>query len=149
VDQVQIDPVQAQPFEGPLEGSPGVGLTGVLDPELGRHEDCVPGDAAAADRAPDRLLVLIRGSGVDEPIPDLERNSDGRLGVLRWDLKDAETEDRHLDTVVQGDVRDSRLHSFEASTPQHDRGVLVGFPLRRIDPASRVHRAAVSGRVHT
>jgi hypothetical protein len=32
VDQVQIDLVQSQAFEGALEGSAGVGLARVLDP---------------------------------------------------------------------------------------------------------------------
>jgi hypothetical protein len=113
----------------------------VLDPQLGRHEDLVSGDAAAADGAADRLLVLIGGSGVDEPVPDLERGGDGPLGVLRRDLKDAEAEDGHLDAVIQGDVRDCRLHSFEGTTHQHDKGVPVGRGWLQ-DPAGLASKVA-------
>jgi hypothetical protein len=69
--------------------------------------------AAAADGATDGLLVLIGGGRVDEPVADFERGDDGLLGALREDLEDAEAEDGHLDAVVQGDVRNCRLHGLE------------------------------------
>jgi hypothetical protein len=117
VDQVQVDVVQAQPFEGPLERSSGVGLTRVLNPELGRHEDLVARDAAAAHGATNGLLVLIGGGRVDEPVTHVERGRHGPLGVLRRDLEHAEAEDRHLDTVVQRDCGDLRLHDTQPTTP--------------------------------
>ena len=49
----------------------------------------------------DGFLVLVRGGGIDVPVADLESVSDGLLGLVRGDLEDAETDDRHFRTVVQ------------------------------------------------
>ena len=111
VDQVEVDVVEAEPLEGPLEGGLGVGLAGVLDPQLGRDEQLVARDAAAAHGPADRLLVPVGGGGVDEPVADLEGGGDGLLGLLRGDLVDAETEDRHLDAVVQRDTGNAHRHT--------------------------------------
>jgi hypothetical protein len=104
VDQVQVDPVEAEPLERCLERALGVGLAGVLDPELGRDEQLVSRDAARTDRSADRFLVVVGRSGVDEPVANLECGGDRLLGLLRRDLEDPEAQDRHLDAVVQRDV---------------------------------------------
>ena len=102
VDQVEVDVIEAEPLEGPLEGGPRVGLAGVLDPQLGGDEQLVAGMPLLAHGPADRLLVAVGGGGVDVPVADLERRGDRLLGLLRGDLVDAEAEDRHLDAVVEG-----------------------------------------------
>src|SRR3712207_7414858 len=52
---------------------------------------------------------------VDVAVADLEGIGDGALGVPRWDLVDAEGDDRHLDAVVQR----SEEHTTEIQSPQY------------------------------
>ena len=111
VDQVQVDVVETEPLQRPLEGRRGVGLAGVLDPQLGRHEQLVTSDAAAGDGPADSLLVPVRGCRVDQPVADLQGSGDGLLGLLRRDLIHAETKDRHLDTIVQRDTGNAHRHT--------------------------------------
>jgi hypothetical protein len=104
VHQVQVEVVQAELGQRRLEGALGVLLGGrVLDPQLGGDEQLFSGDAAVLDGAADGLLVLVRGGGVEQSVAGGEGVGDGLLGLLRRDLVDAETEDRHLDAVVEGD----------------------------------------------
>jgi hypothetical protein len=103
VDQVQVQPVQAEPLQGPVERPAGVVLAGVGDPQLGGDEQLPARDAAGLDGPADGLLVDVGGGGVDVPVAGGEGIGDGLLGLLRWDLIDAEAEDRHLHAVVEGD----------------------------------------------
>src|SRR3954452_172497 len=64
----------------------------------------------AHDGSPDGLLVDVGGGGVDEAVTGGESVGDGLLGLFGRDLVDAEAEDRHPDTVVQGDLGDLRGH---------------------------------------
>jgi selenoprotein W-related protein len=98
------------------------------------------GDAAVADRASDGLLVPVRGGGVDVAVPDLEGRGHGLRGVLRWDLEDAEAEDRHLDTVVQRDVRDGGGHAQVAAS-----GRRVAPPVATTMGSAILARCAVGG----
>lgn len=111
MDQVQVEPVQAEPLQGSLEHRPGVVLPGVLDPQLGRDEQVLTGKAAGGDRPPDGFLVLVGGGGVQVPVAGLQGLFDDLLGLLGRDLEDAETEDGHLYAVVQGDLRYLRAHN--------------------------------------
>jgi hypothetical protein len=90
VDQVEVDAVEPEPLQRPVERGLGPRLAGVLDPQLRGDEQLVTRDAAAAQGAADGLLVPVGGCGVDEPVPDLERSGDGLFGFLRRDLVDAE-----------------------------------------------------------
>jgi len=67
VDEVEVDVIEAEAVQRSLEGSLGGVVAGVLHPQLGGDEQVVAGDAALGDGAPDRLLVLIGGGGVDVP----------------------------------------------------------------------------------
>ena len=60
VDQVEVDVVETETLEGPLESGPRLGLAGILDPQLGRDEQLVSRDAAAGHGPADRLLVAVR-----------------------------------------------------------------------------------------
>jgi hypothetical protein len=63
-------------------------------------------DAAALDRVADGLLVAIRRGRIEQAIPDAQCVGDGPLALREVrDLEDAETEERHLDSVVEGDGR--------------------------------------------
>jgi hypothetical protein len=108
VDQVQVQPVKAEPLQGPVERAAGVVLAGVGDPQLGGDEQLVARDAAGGDGTADGGLVLVGGGRVEMPVAGGQRIGHHALGLLGWDRVDAEAEDRHLDTVVQGDGGDVR-----------------------------------------
>lgn len=59
MDQVEVEIVETQSLERLLERAPGVGLPGVLDPQLGGDEQVVAGEAAAPDSATDRFFVEV------------------------------------------------------------------------------------------
>jgi len=102
VDQIQIEVVQAQAPKRCLERPLGVVLAGVLDPEFGGDEQLLAGNTALRDRPPYRLLVVVPGGGVDRAISGCERVADRLLRLLRRNLEHAESENRHLNPVVQG-----------------------------------------------
>src|SRR4051794_6635297 len=114
VDQVQVDMLEAEPLQRPVEAPTGSVLAGVGDPQLRGDEEFVARDAAGGDGAADGLFVDVRGGGVDVAVAGGEGVGDRPLGVLGRDLVDAEAEDRHPDTVVQGDVGDVRGHRSDS-----------------------------------
>jgi uncharacterized protein YggE len=59
VDQVEVEIVELEALERPLEGALGVGLSRVLDPQLGGDEQVLARDAALLDAATDRFFVQI------------------------------------------------------------------------------------------
>ena len=65
MDQVEVQIVKAQPLQRPVEGRFGGLVASVLDPELRGDEQLLPGDPALLDGPVDRLLVQVRGRGVD------------------------------------------------------------------------------------
>ena len=103
MDEIEIDVVQAQSVQRPLECGLGRVVAGVLHPQLGGHEQLIAWDAAAVQGASDGLFVLIRRGGVDVPVAGVQRLADDRLGVVGGHLEDAESQDRDLDSVVQRD----------------------------------------------
>src|SRR5215218_1342073 len=103
VDEVQVEVVDAESLQGGLECAASALLAGVLDPELGRDEKIFARDAAGADRATDRLFVLVGGCRVDVAVACGERVRNRLLSGFRGDLVDAESEGGHLDTVVERD----------------------------------------------
>jgi hypothetical protein len=105
VDQVQVQPVQPEPVQRPLERTAGVTLAGVGDPQLRGDEQLGPRDVAGADGATDGGLVLV-GGGVDVPVTGGQRVCDDALSLLGGYRVDAEAEDRHLHTVVQRNAGD-------------------------------------------
>jgi len=52
-----------------------------LDPQLGRDEQILAGDAAGGDRPPDGFLVLVSGGGIEVTVTDGKRLGDRSLGV--------------------------------------------------------------------
>jgi hypothetical protein len=105
VDEVQVEVVEAEALQRCVEGFLRGLFAGVLDPQFGRDEQFVAQDATLGDRAADLLLVEVGGGGVEQPVASRECVGDGLLGLLGRDLVDAEADDRHLDAVVQGDLR--------------------------------------------
>jgi hypothetical protein len=71
----------------------------------GSSEEFLARDTAVLDGAADGLLVAVGGGGVQGAVTGCQGIGDGMLGLLRRDLEDAETEDRRLDVVVEGDGR--------------------------------------------
>ena len=105
MDQVEVEVVEAEALQRGVERLRGVLLARVLHPQLGGDEQLLAGDAAGGDGATDGSLVAVGGGGVEVAVAGRQGVSDGLLGLVSWDLEDAEAEDRHLDAIVEGDVR--------------------------------------------
>jgi hypothetical protein len=109
VDQVQVDLVQAEPFQAPLQrlDRPLVALRVVVD--LGRDEELVAVEPGAPHSLTDTLLVAVALCGVDVAVADAQRlgHHAGRL-LLRY-LPHAQTQLRDRRSVVQGN---SWIHLF-------------------------------------
>ncbi len=115
VDQVEVQIVELQLVHRALERGLCALIAGVLHPELGGNEDLAPVDPAVPDRRADRLLVAIGRGGVEQAVADVESVADAPLAFGRvGNLEDPETQDRHLDTVVQ---RDGRIGAGHRSFP--------------------------------
>ena len=104
MDQVQVEGVEAKAGQRLGEGSLGPVLAAVLDPQLGGDNQLLPRDAAGGDGPADGRLVLVGLGGVEVAVADGEGVGDGPLGLVGRDLVDTEPQDRHLDTVVEGDM---------------------------------------------
>jgi hypothetical protein len=103
VDEEQVDVVELQLGERPVEGPERVVPAVEAVVELGGHEDLLARDAGVADALADALLVPVHLGGVDVPVTDLQGGLHRLRGLLRLDLVDAEAELRDLHAVVQGD----------------------------------------------
>jgi hypothetical protein len=82
VDQVQVEVVEAEPGQRPLEGSLGAVLAAVLDPQFGGDEQLVPRDATVRDGPADGLFVLVRLRGVEVAVADGEGVGCRLLGLV-------------------------------------------------------------------
>jgi hypothetical protein len=102
--------VEAEPLKRRLERAPRVVLAGLLDPELGGHEQFAALDAATGDSSADGFLVLVGGGSVERAVAGGKCVRHRLLGLLGGDLVDAEAEDRHLHAVVQGHLGDLARH---------------------------------------
>ena len=101
VQEVQIEMVETELAQAPVEGVQGSVEAVVAHPELGRDEDLRTVDAAAPDTLADFGLVHVGGRCVDQSVSAPDRGHDGLRGLLRAALVDAKAEGRHGDTVVQ------------------------------------------------
>src|SRR5262245_32634954 len=97
VDDVEVDVVDTEPLQAPLDLREGVLPRGE---ELRRDEDLLARNAAIAQPSTDALLVAVRLCRIDVPVPELERPANGgnALRPVRH-LPDTETEQRHLVAV--------------------------------------------------
>ena len=110
MDQVEVEVIQLEPAEGVLEGGFRRFVASVGDPELGRDEDLIPGNATSANRLADRFLVAVGSSRIDEPVAHLQGVPHAPLALLQiGNLKYTEAENRHFDTVVERDC----FHDFK------------------------------------
>jgi hypothetical protein len=82
VDQVQVEVVEAESDQRPLEGSLGAVLAAVLDPQLGGDEQLVPTDAAGGDCPADGRFVPVRLGGVEVAVAAGEGVGGGLLGLV-------------------------------------------------------------------
>ena len=80
VDQEQVDVVDAEPFDAPLERPLGFVEAVRLLVELGREEQLLAGHAGGVQAATDALLVAVGEGGVDHAVAGGDR---GRHGELR------------------------------------------------------------------
>src|SRR5262249_32049230 len=99
VDDVQVYALDPEPLEAALNLRDRVFPRGI---ELGGDEHLLARDTAFAQSLPDALLVTVRLSGVDVPIAELERPTDGldALASVRH-LPDPKPEQR--DPVAVGE----------------------------------------------
>ena len=105
VDQEQIDAIEAETL-----GAVGERLLRLLEAvpplvELRRDEDLVAVDTARPDPPPDACLVAVVLGGVDQPVADVDRGDDGRLGLAVAHRRRPEAEGGHGDTVRERDGR--------------------------------------------
>src|SRR6185436_614691 len=108
VDEVEVERVELQAPHRTLERSARLVVAGVVDPEFRGEEDLLARHAAALDGVPNRLLVAIGRRRIEKAVADAERRADRALALGEvGDLKDAEPEERHLDSVVERDGRNS------------------------------------------
>ena len=103
VDQVEVQVIEAQLRQAGFEGGQRRVVTEIINPELGRDEQFVPGDPGFGQRAPGARLVAVDGGGVDAPVSGGERCGHGCGGLHVRNLEDAEAQLRHLDAVVESD----------------------------------------------
>src|SRR3954454_9800378 len=116
VDEEEVDVVEAEVGERPVERAAGVvGLVEAVV-ELARHEDGGPIETGVADRLADLLLVAVHLGRVDVPVPDLEGGGHGRGGLGGVDLEDTEAELRDRVTVVEVDGGDGTHARFAPSS---------------------------------
>src|SRR5690606_25001836 len=136
MDQVEVEIVEPEALQGPLERGLRALLALVLDPQLGGDEDLLARDAAGPDRLADRFLVAIGRSRIYQPVTDRQRVRNAPLALLRvGNLEHTEPEDRHLYAVVERN-RGNRNHpSFSFSAGCHH--VAPASALRPAPPASR------------
>jgi hypothetical protein len=119
VDEKQIEDIEPEALHRAIEGLLRLLVARVFDPQLRRDEDLIARDAAASDRLPDGLLVLVGGRSVDEPVADAEGFFDATLALGEvGDLKDTEADQGHLQPVVQNHM----LHDPSSCA----RGAFVG-----------------------
>jgi hypothetical protein len=75
----------------------------VADPDLRLEEHLIAGDARAADAVADLALVCVGGGRVDVTVSQAQGLLDrGGRGIGRG-LEDAEPQEGHLHTVIEGD----------------------------------------------
>lgn len=105
MDEIEVNIIEPQPLERRFEAAFGPLVARIRHPQFGRHEHLVARQAARAHGRPDRFLVTVARSRVEQPVADRERVLHGALafGGVR-NLVRAEAELRHPDAVVQGDV---------------------------------------------
>ena len=78
---MQVHLIETEALKGPRESGPGVGLPGILNPQLGGDEQLAAGDAAGPHRRADIFLVLVGGGGVEAPRTDRSDLSGEPLGI--------------------------------------------------------------------
>ena len=68
MDQIKVQIVGLEIFQGFLKGIHGLIVARILNPDFGGQEDLRSGDAAVLDRFPHGPLIAITGGGVDETV---------------------------------------------------------------------------------
>ena len=110
VQDQQVDLVDAELAGALVEGVQRLVIAVVADPDLGLQEDSRAADLGRVHRFADLALVAVGGGGVDVAVAGVERGGDRAARLVGRCLEDAEADRRHLDAVVQGDVRYSLCH---------------------------------------
>jgi hypothetical protein len=134
VDEKQVDAVEAELLQRPVERATRVvrPVKGVA--ELARHEDLVARQPGGPDRVADAALVAVHLGRVDVPVADLEGRRDGLRGLRGIDLKDPEAELRDRGAVVELDLRDGADGAHAHAPRVAFGGGAPAYPQRR-DPA--------------
>ena len=122
MDDVQIDVVDPEPLQAPLDFRNRVLPCGR---ELGGEEHLLARDTALAQPLPHAFLVAVRLRRVDVPVPELERPADGAhaLGAVRHS-PDTEADQRDLVAVREG-----QDHRVAVAVGTEDREVDSGDSL--------------------
>jgi hypothetical protein len=103
VDQIQIQVIDPESFDGGVERRQRtvVALVGV--PQLGNQINLVAGYARFCDRQTGLTFVVVHCRGVDVPVTRLQGGAHSLFGVWGWNLENAEPDQRDRITVVQRD----------------------------------------------
>ena len=109
MDEEQVDPVEAETLQRLVQrAARSVGpMEAVV--ELGRDIEVAAGQTRRGDRGPHARLVAVHLGGVEVAIADLEGRGDGRLGLRRGNLEDAEAELGDGRLVAQRDRGDGHV----------------------------------------
>ncbi len=83
VEEVEVHVVEPELLTALLEGAQCLLVAVIADPQLGRDEQLIPVDAAAADALADLPLVEVGRRRVDKPVPAGDRDLDGTRGLFR------------------------------------------------------------------
>ena len=103
VDQVKVQVIQAQAFQGTLKSSAGGFLAGVLNPHLASDEQFVAGNAAGCNGTANGFFISVRGRSVNGAVPKLQSFRHHAFAFAGFgELIHAKTKDGHLDAVIQG-----------------------------------------------
>jgi hypothetical protein len=109
VDQVQINMLQLQPLQRPFKRLLGALVSGIRDPELGGDEQLFSWHTGPLDSVADGLFIAIRSRRIDQTVACAYRfvNASFAFFGIRY-LKNAEPQEGHLHTVIEGDRGNGR-----------------------------------------
>lgn len=83
VDQIQVEVIQSQLVQRPLESLLGAFVTSILNPEFGGDENLVSRHATLLDGFADGFFVAVRSCRVNQTVADFDRVRDASFTCLQ------------------------------------------------------------------
>jgi hypothetical protein len=102
MDEIQVNVIQLQTFQGPFKGFERAFITIALDPEFCGDEQFSPCNAALFDTPANCFFVHVRGGGVNMTVSRFNgiHHASFTFGWIS-DLKNTETENGDFNAIVQ------------------------------------------------